>query len=336
MPPAVTWCSCMAWSSAACVLGGVRLISSARTTLAKTGPCTKRNARFPVVRSSSMISVPVMSLGMRSGRELDPVEREVQRLGDGLHHQRLREARHPDEQRMPARQHRREDPLDHVVLAHDPLGHLAPKAGDRAHQALELADVVRALRARLRSCRPGSEGTSTLPANRPDSPASGREKWPIYRLRNISQGCTFSPCQTRKRPVAAGRDLLGTPDWGSSSQSRSSSSSCWVNGRTGRWGPGGLFTILGAFLALGGTMYSLFRTLNKNDKGPPVSAGARYLGWHDGIAVLAVAGMAVVRALPGPGTPAGGWHWVSRLLCRGRLGWWLVTSLGRSASSPSG
>ena len=57
----------MAWSSAAWVLGGVRLISSASTTLAKTGPGTNRKARFPVVRSSSMISVPVMSPGMRSG-----------------------------------------------------------------------------------------------------------------------------------------------------------------------------------------------------------------------------------------------------------------------------
>ncbi|HTC24691.1 MAG TPA: AtpZ/AtpI family protein [Gemmatimonadales bacterium] len=39
----------------------------------------------------------------------------------------------------------------------------------------------------------------------------------------------------------------------------------------GQWadrkvGTGGLFTILGTFLALGGTLYSLFRTLNKDDK----------------------------------------------------------------------
>jgi len=35
--------------------------------LANTGPRTNRKARFPVVWSSSMISVPVMSEGMRSG-----------------------------------------------------------------------------------------------------------------------------------------------------------------------------------------------------------------------------------------------------------------------------
>ncbi len=35
--------------------------------LAKMGPWTNRKLRFPVLVSSSMISVPVMSLGMRSG-----------------------------------------------------------------------------------------------------------------------------------------------------------------------------------------------------------------------------------------------------------------------------
>ena len=66
-PPAVTSFSCIAWSSAACVLGGVRLISSARRMLANTGPWMKRNVRLPVAWSSSITSVPVMSLGIRSG-----------------------------------------------------------------------------------------------------------------------------------------------------------------------------------------------------------------------------------------------------------------------------
>src|SRR5438309_390576 len=57
----------MACKSAAWVLGGVRLISSASSTWANTGPGTKRNARRPVVWSSSSTSVPVMSLGIRSG-----------------------------------------------------------------------------------------------------------------------------------------------------------------------------------------------------------------------------------------------------------------------------
>src|SRR5262245_44073497 len=57
----------MASSSAACVLGGVRLISSARITLANSGPSRNLNSRWPVERFSSMISVPVMSDGIRSG-----------------------------------------------------------------------------------------------------------------------------------------------------------------------------------------------------------------------------------------------------------------------------
>ncbi len=66
-PPAVTCRSCIASSSAACVFGGVRLISSASTTFAKTGPGTKRNSRVPEDLSSDSTSVPVMSAGIRSG-----------------------------------------------------------------------------------------------------------------------------------------------------------------------------------------------------------------------------------------------------------------------------
>src|SRR5262249_26675383 len=65
--PTVTWRSCMASSSAACVLGGVRLISSARMTLANSGPWRNLNSRWPVERFSSITSVPVMSEGIRSG-----------------------------------------------------------------------------------------------------------------------------------------------------------------------------------------------------------------------------------------------------------------------------
>src|SRR5215471_12931806 len=66
-PPTVTWYSCIASSSAACVRGGVRLISSARMMFANTGPRMNRTCRFPVSASSSMTSVPRMSDGIRSG-----------------------------------------------------------------------------------------------------------------------------------------------------------------------------------------------------------------------------------------------------------------------------
>ena len=55
----------MACRSAAWVLGGVRLISSASRMLAKMGPLTNRNSRLP--DDSSRTMVPVMSEGIRSG-----------------------------------------------------------------------------------------------------------------------------------------------------------------------------------------------------------------------------------------------------------------------------
>ena len=66
-PPAVTCRSCIACSRAAWVLGGVRLISSASSMLAKIGPLRNSNRRRPVSGSSWRISVPVMSDGIRSG-----------------------------------------------------------------------------------------------------------------------------------------------------------------------------------------------------------------------------------------------------------------------------
>ena len=61
----VTWCSCIASSSEDWVLGVARLISSARTRLAKIGPGWKRKTREPP--SSMRMLVPVMSAGIRSG-----------------------------------------------------------------------------------------------------------------------------------------------------------------------------------------------------------------------------------------------------------------------------
>ena len=67
VPRTVQLHSCMASSNAAWVLGGVRLISSASITLVKMGPGTNVHLRRPVVTSSSMMSMPVTSVGIRSG-----------------------------------------------------------------------------------------------------------------------------------------------------------------------------------------------------------------------------------------------------------------------------
>ena len=62
-PSIVTWRSCIASSSAACVFGGARLISSERRRLVKIGP--GRNSKSP--SRWFQIDEPVTSDGMRSG-----------------------------------------------------------------------------------------------------------------------------------------------------------------------------------------------------------------------------------------------------------------------------
>ena len=83
----------MASSSADCVLGGVRLISSASSTLEKIGPGTKVQVRRPVVGSSSMMSVPVMSEGIRSGVNWMRLNSRPRMVREGPHQQRLGGAR---------------------------------------------------------------------------------------------------------------------------------------------------------------------------------------------------------------------------------------------------
>src|SRR5579862_969337 len=64
-PMTVTRRSCIASSSADCVLGEARFISSASTRLPKSGPGWKTNCRRP--STSLRIGLPVMSPGSRSG-----------------------------------------------------------------------------------------------------------------------------------------------------------------------------------------------------------------------------------------------------------------------------
>src|SRR5512133_2899810 len=76
------------------------------------------------------------------GRELHAREAEVERLGDGLDEQRLREARNANEQDMPARQQRRDEVVDDLVLANDAPPDLLDQRRARARQLLEELDVV--------------------------------------------------------------------------------------------------------------------------------------------------------------------------------------------------
>ena len=114
--PTVTRRSCIACSSAACVFGGVRLISSASTRLWKMGPGRNRTARpAPPVFLEHVGAGDVG--GQEVGRELHAPERQLERLGQRRHEQRLGEARHADEQRVTARQQRDEHQLDDLLLA---------------------------------------------------------------------------------------------------------------------------------------------------------------------------------------------------------------------------
>ena len=90
-----------------------------------------------------MISVPVMSLGIRSGVNWMRLKRERQRLGQGVDHQRLGQAGHADQQRVAAGQDGRQDPLDHLLLPHDAARHLGTEVLGGARQLGELFDVGR-------------------------------------------------------------------------------------------------------------------------------------------------------------------------------------------------
>jgi hypothetical protein len=79
------------------------------------------------------------------GRELDALERQVQGFGQGRDEQGLGQAGDPDEQAVPAREQRRQEVLDDLALADDPLVDLgaqlvvgAGDVGDRAQVGGEL------------------------------------------------------------------------------------------------------------------------------------------------------------------------------------------------------
>ena len=129
----------MASSSADCVFGGVRLISSASRILPKIGPSTKVHLRWPVVRSSSMMSVPVMSDGIRSGVNWMRRNCKAERVGDGAHHQRFRRAGHAGQEAVAADKDGDQDLVEHFFLADDDFAHLLQ---DRFAHRVETLDAL--------------------------------------------------------------------------------------------------------------------------------------------------------------------------------------------------
>ncbi len=97
IPSTVTRRSCMASSSAACVLAGARLISSPRMRSPKMGPGrkVKLGSAWPPRNTDAG------DIGRHEiRRELDPPEVETERLAQRADEQRLRRAGHPFEQHV--------------------------------------------------------------------------------------------------------------------------------------------------------------------------------------------------------------------------------------------
>ncbi len=118
MPPMLTWPSAIASSRADCTLAGARLISSASTRLANTGPSS--------VSKDSVDGTPHARADDVAGHqvrgELEPGERAAGDVGQGAHGQGLGDAGHSLEQQVTAGEQPDQHPLDHHVLAdQDPL-----------------------------------------------------------------------------------------------------------------------------------------------------------------------------------------------------------------------
>src|SRR4051812_236628 len=111
----VTWCSCMTSSSADCTFAGARLISSASSRFANTGPSSVRNVPSP----GCQMRVPTRSAGTRSGVKLDAAERAAEHRRERANGQRLGEAGDALEQHVAAGEQRDEQALEHRVLADD-------------------------------------------------------------------------------------------------------------------------------------------------------------------------------------------------------------------------
>ena len=115
--PTVTCRSCIASNSAACVFGGVRLISSARMTLENSGPFEK--AELPRPRAAVLLDhVRAGDVGGHQvGRELDAAETEIQRAAERADHQGLGQPRHALQQAVAAAEQRNQQLLDHARSA---------------------------------------------------------------------------------------------------------------------------------------------------------------------------------------------------------------------------
>ena len=114
VPATVTCSSAIASSSADCVFGVARLISSASSTWLNSGPSTKTSSRRPSSRSR-MIACSGDVGWHQVDRELDPVEAQVERLAERTNDQRLASTRHSLDQHVAAGEERHQDLLEDLA-----------------------------------------------------------------------------------------------------------------------------------------------------------------------------------------------------------------------------
>jgi hypothetical protein len=126
LPSTLTWRSSIASSSAACVFGGVRLISSASSRFVKTGPVELEFGGTGVVdqRAGDVSRHQVRVNCTRLNSNCRAAERvRTSRV--------LANTGHTLEQDMPAAQERDHETADDGVLADDHLGDFCPQGQQR-------------------------------------------------------------------------------------------------------------------------------------------------------------------------------------------------------------
>ena len=119
--PLVTVCSCMASSSADCVLGVARLISSASTRLAKIGPGWKRSVLRAAV--AGLDDHAADDVGRHEvGRELDARILQLQGARQRAQQGCLAQPGDALQEHVPAGKQADQDAFDDIVLADDDFG----------------------------------------------------------------------------------------------------------------------------------------------------------------------------------------------------------------------
>ena len=137
-PNVVTRRSCIASSSADCVFGDARLISSASSRFVKIGPAWKTNCLLPVALLQDVAAGDVRR--QQVGRELDAADVERQQPRERLDELGLAQARQTFEQHMSPGEQRRDDLVDHLLLAED---HAAQLVDDARDLRLAVGDAMR-------------------------------------------------------------------------------------------------------------------------------------------------------------------------------------------------